>query len=62
MDIDVDDPNWRLIFSLISERQLMTLQKRANLDKQRQAVTRGAGATFATRPSDQPCLSGSVER
>ncbi|MGA2537778.1 MAG: hypothetical protein ABSF53_17300 [Terracidiphilus sp.] len=31
MEINVDDPNWRFIFSLISEHQLMILQK--SLDK-----------------------------
>ena len=38
MDINMNDPNWRSIFRLISESQLAMLQK--SLDKESPAVTR----------------------
>lgn len=50
MDINMNDPNWRLVFSLISEHQLMMLEKSLSRDKKNPSVTRREGSLSAKLP------------
>jgi hypothetical protein len=52
MDINMDDPNWRVMFRLISEHQLMGLQE--SLDRKNPTVKRGELALIKIR---QPVIS-----